>query len=140
VSTRAKFYVSGLTLLPGKDSGITLNLSAVGRGDRNAAWASATPVGYISMTIQNPPAVKWWEDFMNASRQTGKQPELFVDIYPSEDGWPGDGHKFREGDFPKTHYGAGTCGECGLKEDADVTEYDYETRTNKVVGKAHPNG
>jgi hypothetical protein len=131
--TRAKFYLGGLTLLPGLDAGIQVNLNAVARGDRNASWAKATPIGQMSMTIQNPAAVKQWEEFMRAARETGKQPELFIDIYPSEDGWPGDGHLWREAEFPEGHYdhGKGKCGECGYEKDIELTS---------LGTTAHPNG
>jgi hypothetical protein len=138
--TRAKFYVTGLTLLPGQDAGVKVDFSAVSRGDRNAGWAAATPIGSMTMTIQNPIAVQWWEEFMRSARTTGKSPELYVDIAPSEDGWPGDGHAFRLGDFPETHYAHGKCGECGLGKDDDLTEYDQVTRKSTIVGKVHPNG
>ena len=138
--TRAKMYVSGLTLLPGKDAGIKLNLSAVGRGDRNAGWASATPMGSMEMTIQNPAAVAWWEDFMRAARTTGRSPELFIDIKPSEDGWPGDGHAFRLADVPEHHYGYGKCGECGLGKDDKLMEYDETVGRAVERGLAHPIG
>lgn len=139
--TRAKFYISGLTLLPGQNAGVEVKMSAVSRGDRNALWANATPCGNLTMTINNPSAVAWWEDFMHTARSTGKQPEMFIDIYPSEDGWPGDGHKFRPSEgIPKGNYGHDGCGECGMPEGADITQYDHETNKNKVIGKAHPNG
>lgn len=134
--TRAKFYVSGLTLLPGKEAGIQVNLQAVGRGDRNAEWASATPCGSMSMTINNPAAVEVWEQFMRTARETGKQPELFIDIRPSEDGWPGDGHKFRLADVPESHYTHDKCGECGMGKD-DLLRYHGSVEDR---GLAHPNG
>ena len=138
--TRAKFYVSGLTLLPGKDAGIRVDLQAVSRGDRNNSWSAYTPSGSLSMTIQNPPAVQWWEDFMRAARATGKQPELFIDIYPSTDGWPGDGHVFRLAEPSHTGYGKDTCGECGQAKDAELA-YDYATGTQlEEKIPAHPNG
>lgn len=121
--TRAKFYVTGLTMLPGT-AAIKVTLSAVSRGDRNTSWAQATPSGIMEMHINNPLAVEAWEQFMRAARETGRQPEVFLDIYPSTDGWPGDGHLFREADFEPGTYGHGKCGECGLDKD----------------GPAHPNG
>lgn len=138
--TRAKFYVSGLTLLPGHDAGIKLELRAVCRGDRNSQWAAATPSGSMEMLIQNPSAVAWWDGFMRAARDTGRQPEVFIDIYPSSDGWPGDGHRYRPAEPSHTGYGEDTCGECGLRLDADNYEYDPEQRKSVVVGKVHPNG
>lgn len=140
IRTRAKFYISGLELLPGQP-GVKVNLQAVARGDRNADWASATPCGSITMTINNPVAAAQWERFMQESRATGKQPELFVDFAPAEDGWAGDGHRFVPGrGEPGTCYAPDYCGECGQTRDADVTKYDYDTRKNVVVGKVHPNG
>lgn len=136
---RAKFYIQGVTLLPGT-AGVKLDLGAVSRGDRNAEWAQATPIGTISMTINNPSAAQHVEDFMQAARRTGKQPELFVDIAPSTDGWPGDGHAFRLAEIPEGVYGHGKCGECGLGKDDDLTEWDPALRTSVVRGKGHPNG
>src|SRR5207245_181485 len=106
-----------------------------------AGWATATPNGTMSMTINNPSAVRVWEDFMQAARSTGKSPELFIDIYPSEDGWPGDGHLFRLSDIPEGVYGAGNCGECGLSKDAKLWEYDEIKRQSvETDNLAHPSG
>jgi hypothetical protein len=138
--TKAKFYLSGLTLLPGKNAGIQLALSAVARGDRNASWAQATPIGNLTMTVNNPVAIAWWENFMQDARRSGKQPELFMDLYPSEDGWPGDGHKFRLADIPEGVYGHGTCGECGVALDADVKVWNEASNALVSTGQAHPNG
>lgn len=139
--TRAKFYLSGLTLLPGKDAGIQVALQAVSRGDRNADWATATPVGSMTMTINNVAAAEQWDAFMREARATGKQPEVFIDIYPSEDGWAGDGHKFRPGEGKEgTIYGPSNCGECGQAIDSPVWGYDAEQGKSVEVGKAHPNG
>jgi hypothetical protein len=77
---------------------------------------------------------------MTAARTTGKSPELFIDIAPSEDGWPGDGHAFRLGEFPEGNYSSGKCGECGMGKDDDLLEYDYAAKKNIVIGKAHPQG
>jgi hypothetical protein len=133
-TTRAKFYLTGLTLLPGKDAGIQINLSAVARGDRNASWAKATPIGQLSMTVNNLAAAEQWDEFMRTARATGKQPEVFIDISPSEDGWPGDGHPFRLSDVAEGEYGHGKCSECGMGRDDDLRWND------PASGKAHPNG
>lgn len=139
-TTRAKFYVTGLTLLPGANAGVKVSLSAVSRGDRNASWATATPSGMMEMTINNPGAVAWWDQFMRSARDTGKQPELFIDIYPSTDGWPGDGHAFRLADIAEGVYGHGSCGECGMAKDAETFEYDPVLQKSVPNGLAHPNG
>lgn len=134
-TTRAKFYLNGLTLLPGQDAGIQVSLSAVSRGDRNAAWAKATPTGNLTMTINNPAAVAQWEGFMQTARESGKQPEVFIDIRPSEDGWPGDGHAFRLSEVTEGNYGHGKCGECGLGQDDKM--WLGGKQTEDLV---HPNG
>lgn len=139
--TRAKFYVTGVTLLPGQDAGVKVNLSAVSRGDRNATWAKATPMGSMEMTINNPVAAQAWEDFMQAARRTGKSPELFIDIYPSEDGWPGDGHLFRLADIEEGISGHGMCGECSMPKDGFITQYDRALgKTVDTETPYHPNG
>lgn len=137
---RAKFYITGVTLLPG-NQGVKLDMNAVSRGDRNAQWASATPIGNVSMTINNPSAAQQVEDFMQAARRTGKQPELFLDINPSEDGWPGDGHAFRLSTVTDERvYGYGKCGECGMGKDDDLTEWDPITHQQVKKGLVHPQG
>lgn len=140
MKTRAKFYVAGVNLLPGKDSGVEVTLSAVSRGDRNTSWAKATPVGSMKMTINNPAAAQAWIDFQTAARNTGKSPELFIDIYPSEDGWPGDGHAFRLADVPEGTYGYNTCGECSMPKDGFVKEYIEGKGQVDTDMAYHPNG
>lgn len=131
MKTRAKFYLSALELLPSQP-GIRVTLRAVSRGDRNASWAAASPDGTMTMTINNPAAAQQWEDFMQESRRTGKQPEVFIDIYTATDGWAGDGHKFRPGEGDEgTIYAARYCGECGRAVDDKI---DQEGTL------AHPNG
>lgn len=140
MNIRAKFYVTSLELLPGKDAGVRVNLSAVSRGDRNASWATATPMGTMQMTVNNPAAAQAWESFMRAARETGKQPEVFLDITPSTDGWPCDGHAFRLADIPEGIYGHDQCGECSMPKDGAIKERDPATG-NLVDGQPyHPNG
>lgn len=140
LKTRCKFYVSGVTLVPGTNA-VKANLSAVARGDRNAEWAVATPSGSMELYINNPVAAEKWESFMRESRASGKQPEVFIDIYTSTDGWPGDGHKFREADIPEGVYGHGACGECGQRQDAKMYEWSEEAKRSVETDKlVHPNG
>lgn len=137
---RGKVYLSGLTLLPGQ-SGVKADFTFVSRGDRNASWASATPIGQLSMTVNNPSAAARLEEFMQAARKTGKQPELFLDLTPSEDGWPGDGHVFRLADIPEGVAGHGNCGECGMPKDGEIMEWDRTLNKQVRTGKDyHPNG
>lgn len=137
---KAKFYVAGVTLLPGTQ-GVKLSLSAVSRGDRNAQWAQATPTGSVEMVINNPAAAAQVEEFMQAARRTNRQPEVFLDIAPSTDGWPSDGHRFRLADIPEGIYGHGNCGECGMPKDGTIREWDAATQRNVDTGRAyHPQG
>jgi hypothetical protein len=140
VSIRAKFYVAELTLLPGYANTTKIALAAVVRGDHNASWAAATPVGRLEMTINNPAAGKWFEDFLKAARTTGRSPEVYLDIAPVEDGWPGDGHKFRMADVPPGHYQSGRCGDCGEPKDGELFELNDLGCAVKTDKPAHPNG
>lgn len=117
MGVRAKFHISGVELLPGKDAGVKVTAQAVSRGDRNANWSKATPSGNLTMIVNNPPAADWFVQLIETSRRTGKYPELFIDIEAASDGYPGDGHRFREADVPDDNYIKGNCGECGLPKD-----------------------
>lgn len=128
MSVRAKFNIAEIVLTPGSQGG-RVTLKAVSRGERNADWASATPSGEIVMTINNPDGFEWFLTRLQMQRDAGRYPEVFVDFSDSVDGWPGDGHPFKEADVPEGHYVAGKCGACGY--DKDATWLD---------GKAHPNG
>jgi hypothetical protein len=65
----------------------------------------------FAMQIENPPAFAWhWDKF----RTTDRGFEMV--IVPSFDGYPGDGHTFRESAYPVGYSGHGTCGECGRAE------------------------
>jgi len=124
MGTRAKFYVSALTSYPGLSAGVKVSMAAVSRGDTNASWATATPIGQLEMTVNNPAAVTWWENFMQAARATGRPPEVFLDITPSTDGWPGDGHPFRESVHAAGISGHGMCGECGQPREGELKVWD----------------
>lgn len=140
LSTRAKFYLTGVEMIPGSQA-VNIRAQAVSRGDRNANWSSATPTGGLTMTITNPVAAKMYEDFMRVAREQGKQPEIFLDICASADGWPGDGHAYREADIPAGIYGHGVCGECGQGKDAKVFEWSAEkNRSVETEQLVHPNG
>lgn len=128
MGVRAKFNIAKIELSPGNQGGKVV-LQAVSRGERNADWASATPSGTIEMTVNNPAGFQWFLDRLQAQREAGRYPEVWVDFSDSMDGWPGDGHKFRLADVPETHYQHGKCGECGFPK---VAEYDGK--------QTHPNG
>lgn len=67
--TRAKMYVSGITLT---SWGTTVKLSVVTRGEDNKAWSAATPVGELSLQIKNE----------QAADQFAPGQEWFVDLTP----------------------------------------------------------
>lgn len=128
MGVRGKFNISEIKLVPGNQGG-EVTLRAVSRGERNADWATATPNGTITMQVNNPEGFKWFFDRLQAQRETGRYPEVFVDFSDSVDGWPGDGHVYQEPDVPAGHYVDGKCGACGF---AKVGEYDGQA--------VHPNG
>jgi hypothetical protein len=117
MGVRAKFHIQSIELRPGVGAGGEVKLQAVSRGDRNAEWASATPSGSMTMLIQNEPALAFFTDMLAVSRTTGKYPEVFIDITPSSDGYPGDGHAFVESTVSEGHYLHGKCAECGYGPD-----------------------
>ncbi len=118
MSVRAKFYVASITQRPGVGGG-EVTLAATARGARNAMWASATPSGSMTMTINNPAAFDFFAGLVAASRG-GSQPEVFIDITPATDGQVGDGHAFEVADVPETHYAHGNCAACGMPKEGTV--------------------
>jgi hypothetical protein len=56
MSVIAKFFVQEVTRRAYNPGACEVKLSAVSRGQDNKSWASATPVGNISMTILNESA------------------------------------------------------------------------------------
>lgn len=128
-TVRAKFNIHEIVLTPGNGGG-KVTMKAVSRGERNADWAEATPAGEIVMQVNNPTGFQWFMDLLQQQREVGRYPEVFVDFSDSVDGWPGDGHPFREADVPAGHYQTGKCGACGYAKDA-------EYGPDKL---AHPNG
>lgn len=142
-SCRAKFYISGLELRPGAEEHGVVRLSAVSRGDRNAAWAKASPSGSLEMHVNNPAGFAWFKDLLDHSREAGIQPELYLDFTVADDGYPGDGHTFVAGRGAEGDYnGPQSCGECGFTRDSTIK--DYEPGGGKVIEGSerptHPNG
>lgn len=116
MGVRAKFYVTEVTKTASK--GGKVKLSAAARGARNAEWASATPSGSMELQINNPPAFGFFERLLDSAQATGRYPEVFIDITPATDGWPGDGHAFELAEVPDGHYVHGKCAQCGEPEEA----------------------
>jgi len=76
MSIAARFYVREIVMHATRVSGsgwadpapnitVKLNVVSGAKGEANKAWASATPVGEISMTIGNPDAAQWFIDRLN---------------------------------------------------------------------------
>lgn len=59
---QARFYVSEVTRYAYNPENLNVVLRAVGRGEENKTWASATPMGEMKLTIGNAAAAKWFEE------------------------------------------------------------------------------
>jgi len=62
MSVQARFYVRDITRHAYNPAQVEVVLSAVSRGTENKTWASATPVGELKMSINNPAAAQWFAD------------------------------------------------------------------------------
>jgi hypothetical protein len=102
----ARFYVSEVTVSAHAPEGAAqVKLQAVSRGDQNRQWASATPSGQITMTINNEPAASYFRD------RLGRDIEVAFKEVPVHT--PGDGHPYRPSEAPPgTYYSAPKCGDC----------------------------
>jgi hypothetical protein len=86
----ARFYVIEHTrTASGPWHAAKIVLAAVSRGDQNRQWASATPVGRVELTINNPEAADWFL----ARLESGDDVSLMFDTAPVKQ--PADGHPFR---------------------------------------------
>lgn len=108
---QARFYVAEITQSAyGPPGAASVKLQAVSRGDQNKDWASATPSGTITMTINNPPAAKYFADAL------GK--DVAVTFRLVDVATPEDGHAYRPSEAPAgSVYSAPNCGECGRPQD-----------------------
>jgi hypothetical protein len=80
MSVRAKFYVRGITRW---NSGGSVELQAVVRGNENKSWCSATPSGQLTMSILNESALQVFEDALNRGRAGEIKPEFYLDFTPA---------------------------------------------------------
>lgn len=80
MGVRAKFYVHSITRY---NSGGSVQLNAVVRGNENKSWSSATPSGQLAMSILNESALKVFEDALNRSRAGEIRPEFYMDFTPA---------------------------------------------------------
>lgn len=62
MAVAARFYVSQITRMAYNPDHLQVALQASTRGPENKAWASATPAGNITLTVNNPAAATWFGD------------------------------------------------------------------------------
>lgn len=112
MGVEARFYVS-LIEKSAYAHNNKVTLTAVSRGDQNRQWASATPSGTVTMTINNESAAAWFEALLgkDVAVTFTAVPVLAVD----------DGHAYRKADVPDGHYMSGMCGDCGQRKTGHVT-------------------
>jgi hypothetical protein len=79
MTVRAKFYVSEITRNAYQPDAAQIKMQAVTRGEDNKAWAAATPVGSLQMSILNGAAAEQFE--LGA--------EYFIDFTPAPKGQEG---------------------------------------------------
>jgi hypothetical protein len=79
MSVQARFYVSGYERNAYNADATTVKLQAVTRGEHNKNWASATPNGQITMTINNAGAAEWFVG------QLGKEIAVTFEPAPAEE-------------------------------------------------------
>jgi hypothetical protein len=60
MAVAARFYVAKITRHAYNPGHVEVVLQAVVRGPENKAWASATPNGQITMTVNNEAAGAWF--------------------------------------------------------------------------------
>jgi hypothetical protein len=64
MAVAARFYVAKITRNAYNPDHVEVMLQAVARGPENKAWASATPAGQITMTVNNEQAGAWFTDLL----------------------------------------------------------------------------
>src|SRR5262245_46035102 len=104
----ARFFVESVQ--DGRETS-TVKLKAVSRGNHNATWAHYTPMGELTMTINNPAVV---EEFRRVLRNPDRPPEveLIVDTAATIH-VNGDGHGYvAPPEVPEESYAHGRCVEC----------------------------
>ena len=78
MAVKARFYVSELKRQAYNPNATTVTLNAVSRGEHNKVWASATPVGTLSMTVNNESAAGFF------SERLGTEVEITIEEAPQE--------------------------------------------------------
>lgn len=62
MAVQARFYVAKITRHAYNPDHVVVELQATVRGPENKTWASATPAGQITMTVNNERAGAWFAD------------------------------------------------------------------------------
>lgn len=62
MAVQARFYVSEMKRQAYNPDAVTITMTAVSRGEHNKIWASATPSGQITMTINAQGAAAYFVD------------------------------------------------------------------------------
>jgi hypothetical protein len=62
MAVSARFYVAQITRHAYNPDHLQVTLQASTRGPENKAWASATPAGQMTLTVNNPDASAWFGD------------------------------------------------------------------------------
>lgn len=62
MAVKARMYVSKIEKFAYNPDHLTVQLTAVSRGEENKSWAAATPSGSVTLTINNPKAAAWFEE------------------------------------------------------------------------------
>lgn len=79
----ARFYVDQFTKRAYNPDHAEVTLKAAGRGEQNKSWAQYTPSGTLTMSINNPPAAKFFEDHLGKDIEMTFR-SLGDDAYQSE--------------------------------------------------------
>lgn len=114
MSVTAKMYLAETTRQAYNPEHKQVKLACVTRGTQNASWASATPVGSMELTINNPAAAKFFD--------IDEDVDYIISIEKVKRYVAGDGHAFDEDTSIKEgHYQFKGCKHCGAREEAHVS-------------------
>jgi len=78
MSVQARFFVQRSIKNAYDVNARQIEMSAVVRGPENKTWASATPVGKIEMTVNNPAAALWFDEMCGQELAVTFEPRPIV--------------------------------------------------------------
>lgn len=89
----ARFFVDEVTRRAYNPDHAIVVLKAAGRGEQNKSWSQWTPAGKLEMTINNPPAARFFEEnlgrdvelrfsLVNEQRYSGEHSNVDVESKP----------------------------------------------------------